>query len=38
MNKYYKRKWNEIRGDEYSSWGTSTWYFEVDQKIKSFLV
>lgn len=30
MNKYFKRKWNETRGDEFDSWGTSTWYFEVD--------
>lgn len=30
MNRYFKRKWDETRGDEYSSWGTSTWYFELD--------
>lgn len=30
MKKYYKRKWEELRGDEFDSWGTSTWYFEVD--------
>jgi len=29
MNKYFKRKWSETRGDEFDSWGTSTWYFEV---------
>lgn len=29
MNKYYKREWNESRGDEFDSWGTSMWYFEV---------
>ena len=29
MNKYFKRKWNETRGDEFDSWGTSIWYFEV---------
>lgn len=29
MNKYFKRKWNETRADEFESWGTSTWYFEV---------
>lgn len=26
---YFKRPWDEGRGDEYSSWGTSTWYFEI---------
>lgn len=30
MVTYYKRKWNETRGDEFDSWGTSTWYFEVE--------
>lgn len=30
MNKYFKRNWNETRGDEFDSWGTSIWYFEVD--------
>ncbi|WP_299884341.1 hypothetical protein [uncultured Lacinutrix sp.] len=29
MTKYYKRKWNETRGDEHDSWGTSIWYLEV---------
>lgn len=31
MNKYYKRIWKESRGDEFSSWGTSIWYFEVEE-------
>ncbi|MBL3655192.1 hypothetical protein [Fulvivirga sediminis] len=26
--KYFKRHWNESRGDEYDSWGTSYWWFE----------
>lgn len=26
---YYKRNWDELRGDEYDYWGTSVWYFEV---------
>ncbi|WP_211236783.1 hypothetical protein [Sporocytophaga myxococcoides] len=30
MNRYFKRKWNETRGDEFDSWGTSIWYFEVE--------
>ncbi|WP_216595959.1 hypothetical protein [Flammeovirga sp. OC4] len=29
MTRYFKRKWSETRGDEFDSWGTSTWYFEV---------
>lgn len=27
---YYRRPWNESRGDQYSSWGRATYYFEVD--------
>jgi hypothetical protein len=27
--RYFKRRWDESRGDEYDSWGASTWYFEV---------
>lgn len=30
--KYYKKKWDETRGDEYDNWGTSIWYFEIDEK------
>ena len=29
MTRYYKRNWEETRGDEFDSWGTSIWYFEV---------
>ncbi len=29
MIRYYKRNWEETRGDEFDSWGTSIWYFEV---------
>jgi hypothetical protein len=29
---YYKRCWNETTGEELTdSWGTSTFYFEIDQ-------
>ena len=28
--RYFKRPWDEDRGDEYASWGTPLWYFEVD--------
>ena len=27
--RYFRRAWDESRGDEYDAWGTSTWYFEV---------
>ena len=27
---HYRRRWGELRGDEFDSWGESTWYFEVD--------
>jgi hypothetical protein len=30
--KYYKRQWREKRCDEYANWGTSIWYFEIDEK------
>ncbi len=28
--KYFKRNWNETRGDQYDSWGKSVWFFETD--------
>lgn len=28
--RYFKRHCDESRGDKYDFWGTSTWYFEVD--------
>jgi len=31
MKKYYKREWKETRGDEFYSWGTSIWYFEIGE-------
>lgn len=27
--RYFKRRWEESRGDQYDEWGPSTWYFEV---------
>ena len=32
MPTYVKRHWNDLRGDEYDAWGTSWWYFEVDDE------
>lgn len=31
MNRYYKRPWNDTRGDEYDAWGGSLWYLEIGQ-------
>lgn len=31
MKKYYKREWDETRGDEFDSWGRSLWYFEIGE-------
>lgn len=28
--RYFKRFWNESRGDEYDHWGTCMYYFETD--------
>ena len=28
--RYFKRLWDEPRGDAYDSWGTSWWYLELD--------
>jgi hypothetical protein len=30
MPQYFKRAWDEPRGDGYHAWGTSVWYLEVD--------
>lgn len=27
---YFKRHWDESRGDTHDDWGTSTWYFETE--------
>lgn len=32
MNLYFKRPWNETRGDNYDHWGSSIWYFETNEK------
>ena len=31
MLRYYKRRWDETRGDRYDSWGPSLWLFETDE-------
>jgi len=28
--RWYRRRWEESRGDEFDAWGFSTWYLEVD--------
>ncbi|WP_375768898.1 hypothetical protein NR798_45675 [Archangium gephyra] len=30
--RYFKRPWEESRGDEYDAWGTSIWYLELDEQ------
>src|SRR4051812_34097671 len=29
---FYRRRWDETRGDEFDSWGHSLWYFETDDE------
>ena len=29
--RYYRRGWNEPRGDQFAHWGASLWYFEIDE-------
>jgi hypothetical protein len=31
-NRFYRRRWDETRGDEFDGWGHSLWYFETDDK------
>ena len=31
MPNYYKRPWDEDRGDDHADWGTSVWFFEVGE-------
>ena len=28
-SRFYRRRWDETRGDEFDEWGRSVWYFEV---------
>lgn len=28
--KYFRRRWDDARGDQWSSWGPSWWLFETD--------
>ena len=28
--RFYERAWDEPRGDQHDDWGTSIWYFAVD--------
>jgi len=30
-NRYFRRRWDDSRGDNYASWGCATYYFEVDE-------
>jgi hypothetical protein len=33
MARFFERTWNESRGDRFDDWGTSLWYFEVDDDL-----
>lgn len=30
VSRYFKRRWNESRGDHHDAWGTSLWYLQLD--------
>lgn len=30
-NRYFRRRWDESRGDQYETWGAATYYFEVGE-------
>lgn len=34
MTHYFKRKWDESRGDDYDAWGCSLWLFETDDAFR----
>ena len=29
--RFYRRRWDQSRGDEFDAWGRSVWYFEVNE-------
>lgn len=33
MTHYFKRRWNECRGDDFGAWGCSLWLFETDEEL-----
>lgn len=28
--RFFKRRWEQSRGDQYDAWGASTWFFEIE--------
>ena len=30
--RYFRRPWDELRGDEHDAWGTSVWFLEIDDE------
>lgn len=30
-SRFFRRRWDESRGDEFDGWGHSVWYFEVGE-------
>ncbi len=33
MNRYFKYRWEETRGDKFDHWGFSTWYCETNEEL-----
>jgi hypothetical protein len=31
-NRFYRRRWDETRADEFDGWGRSLWYFETNDE------
>jgi hypothetical protein len=31
--RYFRRRWDEARGDEHASWGGATYYFDTDMSL-----
>ena len=31
-HRYFKRRWDESRGDQFDAWGPSLWFFELDSE------
>jgi hypothetical protein len=31
-NRFYRRRWDNTRGDEFDCWGCSLWYMEIDDQ------
>jgi hypothetical protein len=34
MTHYFRRRWDDTRGDEHTAWGCSEWLFETDDEFQ----